>query len=167
MAPRSPEPKGNRVLIEQTVARESAAGAVEEANAAIGACLSTGESSAAVAALLRGVQDGLVDIADAVRRQHDPRAVERRLRELCDSVPPLTARPTRSLTAGHSLAAGLIRLARTVVQRACREVTALGDDAAPGVREYLSALPDVLDSVAAELDADERRAIPLGICGQA
>jgi cob(I)alamin adenosyltransferase len=158
------------MTIEQTTDRAAAIGAVEEANAAIGASLSTGEPQTANRALLSAVQTALADVAAVLDGRQDLVMVVDQHRH--DLEHALTLRthgrhvpaPTRSLAARHSLAAGLLRLARTVTQRAARSVEATDSDGTATLTDYLTALPPLLDLLAAELDDAEERSVPVGSC---
>jgi cob(I)alamin adenosyltransferase len=159
------------MTIEQTTDRAAAIGAVEEANAAIGASLSTGEPQTANRALLSAVQTALADVAAVLDGRQDLVMVVDQHRH--DLERALTLRthgrhlpaPTRrSLAARHSLAAGLLRLARTVTQRAARSVEATDSDGTATLTDYLTALPPLLDLLAAELDDAEERSVPVGSC---
>jgi cob(I)alamin adenosyltransferase len=158
------------MTIEQTTDRAAAIGAVEEANAAIGASLSTGEPQTANRALLSAVQTALADVAAVLDGRQDLVMVVDQHRH--DLERALTLRthgrhvpaPTRSLPARHSLAAGLLRLARTVTQRAARSVEATDSDGTATLTDYLTALPPLLDLLAAELDDAEERSVPVGSC---
>lgn len=155
-------------MIRESVEREVAAGAVEETNAAVGACVSTREPEGRSAAILDAIQDALTDIAASL---HEGRPVPRRLADLANRVEnwhrdsagrtPHTA----CLHGTNSLAAGLLRLARTVAQRAARNAAAVGG-VETAVLDFLTLLPRVLDLLAAELDDAEMRSIPLGMCVQ-
>jgi cob(I)alamin adenosyltransferase len=158
------------VLVEQITARETAAGAVDEANAAIGASVCTGEPSAATAAVLLSVQAALNDVAAVLDgRREAPAGVERHRTELDHALAGRTGQgpAAGSLAARHSLAAGLLRLARTVTQRAARTVRTVGDRELADLVDYLTLLPRLLDLVAEDLDNEEERSIPVGMCIQA
>jgi cob(I)alamin adenosyltransferase len=158
------------MTIEQTTDRAAAIGAVEEANAAIGASLSTGEPQTANRALLSAVQTALADVAAVLDGRQDlVVAVDQHRHDLERALTLRThgrhvPAPTRSLAARHSLAAGLLRLARTVTQRAARSVEATDSDGTATLTDYLTALPPLLDLLAAELDDAEERSVPVGSC---
>lgn len=131
--------------------------AVEEANAAIGAALSTSSLPHDLSALLDEVQHDLLDLAEALNGNHatpSPDRLRRALREHAVSALPHGF----AVLAGFSSAAALLKLARTVVRRAARAV------AATDAREYLDLLAEVLLAVAFRAEEHERSQVPLG-CG--
>lgn len=145
-------------MTEQTADRETAAGAVDEANAAIGACLSTGEPQGSTAAQLRTVQGALAEIAEAVRDRRAPAS------NVPDIEHPRNSASNDSLAARLSLAAGLLRLARTVVERADRSLAVLNDNRLAPAHAFLTSLPPALNSIAENLDDAEERCVPYGLC---
>lgn len=151
--------------------RAVAAGAVDEVNAAVGACLCTGQVSTATAAVLRDVQGGLTDISRIVDGRAEPRDdVDVLLADLESTADRWAQSGTaeNALAGGHCLGAGLLRWARTVAQRASRCVAVLDqqDERTDRAARYLTILPRVLDAVASELDAEEQRSVPTGMCVQ-
>lgn len=148
--------------------RAVAAGAVDELNAAIGACLCTGQTSVATAAVLRQVQAALSAATPALAGRSDgDAALDRHLIVLEGAADRWAAdEPVEGpLPAGHSLAAGLLRLARTVAERAARAVATLErrDRETARALDCLVVLPRLLDAVARELDVEEERSVPVDV----
>lgn len=114
----------------KTDPRVAAYGDVDEANSSIGVAIATGQLSADVAGLLRGIQNELFDLgADLstpllVNPEHEPLRVTSayvdRLEAWCDHfgdpLPPLTS----FILPGGSPAAAQLHVARTVTRRAER-----------------------------------------------
>lgn len=154
--------------VQQISDRAVASGAVDEVNAAVGACLCTGQASVATAAVLRQVQAALSEVALIVSGRSDGRAgLDRHLIGLEGAADRWTGdRPVEDpLAAGHCLAAGLLRLARTVAERAARSVAALErrDREMAWALDCLTVLPGLLDAVARELDLEEERSVPVDV----
>jgi cob(I)alamin adenosyltransferase len=156
---------GDGSRVPKTDPRVEAFGTVDEANAAIGACLAGIPGSApdgaigAIADLLKSIQNDLFDVgADLCRPVAGNETPGSRLR----MTPEQTARLERAidhhnehlaplnsfiLPGGTALAAGL-HVARTVVRRAERLTVALGAQAGGGINpesiRYLNRLSDLL-----------------------
>ncbi len=134
--------------------RVDAYGTVDEANAVIG--LARLESEGAIDAILFRVQNDLFDLGADLANPADPEAsdsalrilsaqvdrLEREIDEINDTLSPLTS---FVLPGGTSLAARL-HLARTVVRRAERRMTALAASEAvnPEAIKYVNRLSDLL-----------------------
>lgn len=150
------------------VERATAAGSVDEASAYAGACLATGEPTASIHRTVRSVLQALQLVAAGIRdaREATPEQVGL-LRELIDTSRTSVGSEGSSTLAnpGRSMAAAMLRLARVTGERAGREIGAV-DGVDPVVVEFMSAMPDLLDALAGELDAEEERSIPLGVCLQ-
>jgi cob(I)alamin adenosyltransferase len=150
------------------VERATAAGSVDETSAFVSACLATGEPTAAIRRKVSSTLQGLQMIATSIRdaREPSPEQVEH-LREMTDTSRTWVRSEGSSTLAnpGRSMAAAMLRLARVASERAARDISAAGGiDTA--ILEFMSALPDLLDAIAGELDAEEERSIPIGVCLQ-
>ncbi|GAB2964862.1 ATP:cob(I)alamin adenosyltransferase [Amycolatopsis acidiphila] len=126
--------------------------AVEEANAAIGAAVSTTSLPAGLEDLLTEVQHDLLDLADGLRVP-PPDRLRRALRDLGPADFPRGF----AVLGGFSDGAGLLKLARAITRRACR--AAEGEPA-----RYLELLAEVLLVAAWRAEEHEREQIPLGSC---
>jgi cob(I)alamin adenosyltransferase len=120
---------------------------VGEANAAIGAAVSTGALDAKFRTLLSVVQYDLLDLAGGRTPSADRLrlALHRHEAELPRGFEVL---------GGQSPAAGLLKLAAAVTRRAARSTGS----------EYLKVLPGVLLAVAFHTEEVERARIPYGVC---
>ncbi|NKQ56006.1 ATP:cob(I)alamin adenosyltransferase [Amycolatopsis sp. K13G38] len=131
--------------------------AVDEANAAIGAAISTQSLPGDLEDLLGDIQQDLLDLADALTTGASPPPPDRLQKVLAGAH---TAEPPRgfAVLGGLSPGGGLLKLARTVVRRAAHT-------AARGpVRDYLDLLADVLLTAAFRAEEHERGQVPLGLC---
>ncbi|AXK32731.1 ATP:cob(I)alamin adenosyltransferase [Streptomyces armeniacus] len=166
------------------LARLTACGDVEEANAAVGAAISTGSMATEHATVLGEVQRDLLDLAAALAGPADPpdpadpaaltgpaeRDAQRRLAAaLAHYAPPEPPPPGSHVLAGGSDAAGLLRLARAVTRRAERSVRVLAD-AQPGrvpawAADYLGGLAALLPAVAQRIEREDTRMWAMGACG--
>jgi cob(I)alamin adenosyltransferase len=144
----------------QAVARD----VLEEANAAIGAAISTGSLHLDVRSLLTEIQYDLLDLAEAVGTDAPgpgPDRLRRALRRFRVDAPPRGL----AVLGGVSDAAGLLKLARAVTRRASRTVTALPGAGGP----YLELLAELLLAIAlrAEEEAEQDLTrIARGACGR-
>jgi cob(I)alamin adenosyltransferase len=164
-------------LVPKTLNRVAACGEVEEANAAIGAAISTGSMPHEFNSLLRNVQSDLLDVAsdlsvptsdgdrDTIRIR--PVHVER-LEAACDRYSSVVPPPGSDVLADCSNAAGLLRLARAVTRRAERSVWGvIAHDPTNASRlpaVYLNRLSDLLLVVAFHVALEDERHPPLGCC---
>jgi cob(I)alamin adenosyltransferase len=145
--------------LDQAVARD----ALEEANAAIGAAISTGSLPLDLRSLLTKIQYELLDLTEAVGTDAPgpgPDRLRRALRHYRVDTPPRGL----AVLGGVSDAAGLLKLARAVTRRASRTVTVLPGAGGP----YLELLAELLLAIAlrAEDEAEQDfRRIALGACG--
>jgi cob(I)alamin adenosyltransferase len=168
--PRERDHDEENQMIQRGTERQTCADALDEANAAIGAGISTGELPPAADQVLRSIQRDLADMSRSLGRPGEDLSVV--LPEEVNERPRAAAlllsqnrRPSGSLVAGHCLAAGLLRLARAVVIRAARSADALRDeDGRTAMTAYLLSLAALLDLVAQEADEVEERSIPVGTC---
>jgi cob(I)alamin adenosyltransferase len=126
--------------------------AVAEANAAIGAAVSTTSLPAGLEDLLGEVQLELLDLADG-SRVPPPDRLRRALRDLGPADVPRGF----AVLGGFSAAAGLLKLATAITRRAAR---AAGGETAV----YLGLLAELLLVVALRAEEHERDQIPLGGC---
>jgi cob(I)alamin adenosyltransferase len=150
------------------VERATAAGSVDETSAFASACLATGEPTASIHRTVSSTLHALQMIAAGIRDARDPSPdLVGRLRELTDTSRRWVRSEGSSTLAnpGRSMAAAMLRLARVTSERAGREIGAVGG-IDPVILEFMSAMPDLLDALAGELDAEEERSIPLGVCLQ-
>ncbi|KMS91093.1 hypothetical protein [Prauserella rugosa] len=138
--------------------------AIDEANAAIGAAVSTLGLPRRLDTVLGEVQRELLDLAEAVdagRTPARPSAVNRLLAEYSSfEAPSETPTAWDAVSAGYSPAAGLLKLARMVTLRASRSVT--GDAAV-----WLSRLAEALLGAAVHVERRERDLVPFGFCPNA
>ncbi|MEW2506820.1 hypothetical protein AB0878_40845 [Amycolatopsis sp. NPDC047767] len=134
----------------------SARDAVEEANAAIGAAVSTCTLPADDEAVLLDVQYELLELADALAAGTPVPELPRLWRAARDLGPVAVPRGFEVL-GGLSAAAGLLKLARAVSRRAAREAPA---DAVP----VLDRLGDVLLALAFRAEERERSLGYVGWC---
>jgi cob(I)alamin adenosyltransferase len=132
--------------------------AVDEANAAIGAAISTCSLPTEYESLLTEIQYELLDLAEALDRGAPVPELDRLHRALrqyrVDTLPRGFA-----VLGGVSDAAGLLKLARAVTRRAARMVSA-------GSAAYLELLAELLLAVAFHAEDQERRQVPYGLCIQ-
>ncbi|KID31160.1 hypothetical protein HQ32_01847 [Prauserella sp. Am3] len=131
--------------------------AIDEANAAIGAAVSTLGLPQRLDALLGEVQRELLDLADAVEAGRAPSQLSAVDRLVAEWPPPAVPTPWAAVSAGFSSGAGLLKLARMITVRASRSVT--GDAAAS-----LSSLAEGLLGAAVHVERRERDLVPLGLC---
>jgi cob(I)alamin adenosyltransferase len=148
--------------------RAVAAGSVDETSAFVSACLATGEPTPPVRGIVNSILQGTQMISAGIReaREPSPELLEH-LRDVTEAS-RTWARPAGATTLtnpGRSTAAAMLRLARAVSERAQRDVRAVSG-VSTVVLEFMSALPNLLDALAGELDAEEERSIPLGTCLQ-
>lgn len=161
----------------KTAARLATRGDVEEANAAIGAALSTDSLSSHFDALLRAIQHDLLDVTadlstpatgEAQRAIRVGRSEIERLEAACDRYATDGLRPESAVLGGASDAAGLLRLARTITRRAERSVWTLitndPESTAKPLAAYLNRLSDLLLVVACQADLEATQNIPIGAC---
>ena len=152
---------------DQDVQRETAAGAVDETNAFLSACLSTAEPSGTPRTAIASVQECLQTISAFLHEPGDPPPASLpRLRDVRETTRTwqiqLPAAPV--IPQGHSMAAAMMRPARATGQRAHRELRRInGLD--PAVLDFMSALPELFSGLAHQFDAEEERSIPRGLCG--
>lgn len=145
---------------DQAVARD----VLEEANAAIGAAISTGSLSLDARSLLTEIQYELLDLTDAVGTDAPGPGsdrLRRALRRYRVEAPPRGL----AVLGGASDAAGLLKLARAVTRRASRTVTALPGAGGP----YLELLSEVLLAIAFHTEeeaAQDLTRIAFGACGR-
>ncbi|MBB3661374.1 MULTISPECIES: hypothetical protein [Prauserella salsuginis group] len=132
--------------------------AVDEANATLGAALSTMDVPADLEVVLGGIQLELLRLGDALDGDGEAPSSARIRRVLAENPLPPELPPGFSVSAGFNSAVGLIKLARMTTVRASRTVTG-------GAAEYLSVLADLLLASAARIDREEQRQVPLGVCG--
>ncbi|HVV94614.1 MAG TPA: cob(I)yrinic acid a,c-diamide adenosyltransferase [Hyphomicrobiales bacterium] len=131
--------------------RIEAIGAIDEANAAIGVARVATAGDIVLDPMLARVQNELFDLgaelaatggeAPGIRPAQVAR-LEREIDRLEDGLPPLTA----FILPGGTPAAAALHLARTILRRAERRVTALAAAEAVGAeaRRYLNRLSDLL-----------------------
>jgi cob(I)alamin adenosyltransferase len=133
--------------------RVAAYGTVDEANAAIG--LARLHASGEIDAMLGRIQNDLFDLGADLCRPDDKsgaealRIIDSQVKRLEDEIDAMNAKlsPLQSFVLpGGSPAAAHLHLARTVVRRAEREITALAETAAvnPAVIRYVNRLSDHL-----------------------
>jgi cob(I)alamin adenosyltransferase len=158
------------------VVSEGAVGEVEEANATVGAALSSGTVPDRFVLLLRDVQSDLLALtadvsalgSDGPDCAIDAAAVQRVLAAVDEhrSEPVPT---DFAVLGGSTSGVGLLRLARMTVRRAARSVRRLEHGgAAAGVScagAYLDALAELLLVLAFESELLERQQLPVGWCG--
>lgn len=125
--------------------------AVEEANAAIGAAVSTAGLPAHLEDLLGRVQRELLDLTDGAPVPPD------RLRQVLRDLGPADLPRGFAVAGGFSSAAGLLKLARAITRRAARAAT--GE-----IAGYLDLLAELLLVVALRAEEHERDQIPLAAC---
>jgi cob(I)alamin adenosyltransferase len=150
------------------VERATAAGSVDETSAFVSACLATGEPTASIHRTVSSMLQALQMIAAGIRDAREPSfELVGRLREMTDTSRAWVGSEGSSTLAnpGRSMAAAMLRLARVTSERAGRDISAVGG-VGTAILEFMSALPDLLDALAGELDAEEERSIPLGVCLQ-
>ncbi len=151
--------------------RVEAYGTVDELNACLGVALLQQGLPADFAAMLRRVQNDLLDVgADLAVPAGDERErlrvgedYTRWLEQACDEV-NATLPPLRSFVIpGGTPAAAHLHVCRTVCRRAERRAIAVGEDVGAEVVRYLNRLSDLLFilSRAANAGAEERAAEPL------
>ncbi|GAA1204013.1 ATP:cob(I)alamin adenosyltransferase [Prauserella alba] len=132
--------------------------AVDEANATLGAALSTLGVPADLEEVLGGIQLELLRLGDALDGDGEAPSSARIRSALADHPLPPELPPGFTVSAGFSSAVGLLKLARITAVRASRTVTR-------GAADYLSALADLLLASAARIDREEQCEVPLGVCG--
>lgn len=141
--------------------RENAAGAVDETNAFLDACLSTGEPSGAIRTTVASVQNGLHAISAALHEPGGrPADQARHLHEVREAGRARATPPDAG--PGRSMAAAMLRLARVVSRRAHRELRGVAD---ADTLAFLALLPDLFAALAYELDRDEERTVSHSMCG--
>lgn len=152
--------------------RLTACGDVEEANATLGAAISTDSMDREFDMLLDGVQRDLLDLAadlaDPGAARVDQARVDRleaALQRYAYLDPPP---PESHVLAGHSDAAGLLRLARAVTRRAERTVRALAaaepQRSSPLPMAYLDGLAGLLLVLAVRVEREDLRNMATGTC---
>jgi cob(I)alamin adenosyltransferase len=142
---------------------EDAQDDIEEANASLGAALSTSSLPYEIETLLLEVQHELLDLAEAIGGR-GPVPSDDRLRRALDRYGgPGVPTAEFSVLGGANLAAGLLKLARVVTRRAARTVSSLAGppEHAEG---YLRHLMRVLLVVAFHAEELERELVPWGSC---
>jgi cob(I)alamin adenosyltransferase len=148
--------------------RAIAAGSVDETSAFASACLATGEPTPPVRGIVSSMVQGMQMISAGIREAREPSPeLAEHLRAVIQAS-RTWASPAGATTLTHpgrSTAAAMLRLARVVSERAQRDVCAVGGIPTT-VLEFMAALPNLLDALAGELDAEEERSIPLGACIQ-
>ncbi|WP_019547330.1 ATP:cob(I)alamin adenosyltransferase [Streptomyces sulphureus] len=152
--------------------RLTASGDVEEANAAIGAALSTDSMESEFDVLLDAVQRDLLALAAELLEPSAAR-VDRACLDRLDSARRRYAHqdplpPGNHVLAGRSDAAGLLRLARAVTRRAERSVRALAA-AEPQTSSqlpaaYLDGLADLLPVLALRVERAAPGYVTMGAC---
>lgn len=153
---------------DQDLQRETAVGAVDEASAFLSASQSTAEPTGSVRATIDSVQQGLQAISTTL---HTPGRSVSALLPCLDRVTEASRAHgpgTRSepvINTGHSMAAAMLRLACAVSRRAQREIRKL-NESDTAVLEFMYLLPDLLTTLANELDVEEERSVPRGMCAQ-
>ncbi|MBL1118465.1 ATP:cob(I)alamin adenosyltransferase [Streptomyces sp. 110] len=160
-------------MTDATLARQTALGDVEEANATIGAAISADAMTDDCDALLREVQRDLLDLAAGLTEPDPPRlgpAAYHRLEAARERYAPATTPPPGGrVLAGGCAGAGLLRLAGAVTRRAERSVRELAaaepEGTAPSAAAYLSALAPLLTAVALRVDQEDVRNLTMGSCG--
>ncbi|ATL81559.1 ATP:cob(I)alamin adenosyltransferase [Streptomyces malaysiensis subsp. malaysiensis] len=160
-------------MTDPPLARLTACGDVEEANAAIGAAISTNSMEAEHDTLLGTVQRDLLDLAADLADPRSTRlnpAAHRRLESARQQyAPPAPAPPGSHVLAGGNEAAGLLRLARAVTRRAERSVRILAatepERVPSSAAAYLSALAALLSAVALRVDREDPGNLAMGACG--
>jgi cob(I)alamin adenosyltransferase len=155
--------------------RVEAYGTIDELNACIGVALLAPGLPAPFAAMLRRVQNDLLDVGADLSVPASASAGERaRLRvgpeytawleQACDEV-NATLEPLRSFVIpGGTPAAAQLHVCRTVCRRAERRTIAVGAEAGPEVVRYLNRLSDLLFILARAANAaagEQREAEPL------
>lgn len=125
---------------------------VEEANAAIGAAVSTTSLPAHLEDLLGEVQRELLGVADG-----GPVPPPERLRRALAGLGPADVPREFAVLGGVSDAAGLLKLARAITRRASRA-------AAGELAGYLDLVARLLLVVALRAEEHERAQIPFGGC---
>jgi cob(I)alamin adenosyltransferase len=149
---------GDMSRVPKTDPRLVAYADVDEANSAIGVALALGSPDAAVADLLRGVQNDLFDVgADLCTPitpdpEFPPLRVTAeytgRLEQACDTYNEALPKLTSFILPGGTPAAALLHQARAVVRRAERSVWALmaldAERSNPETARYLNRLSDLL-----------------------
>lgn len=130
---------------------------VDEANAAIGAALSTLGVPTDLEHVLGEIQQDLLDLADTLDKNEKPPTRERLNRIRDTHGTPVLPRGFAVL-GGFSQAAGLLKLAGAIARRAAHTL-----QAGPA-REYLDLLGDVLPALAFHIEEHERAQVPFGMC---
>lgn len=151
--------------------RLTASGDVEEANAALGAAISTDSMESEFDVLLDGVQRDLLDLAAELLEPSTAR-VDRTCLDRLDSARrryayPGPLPPGNHVLAGRSDAAGLLRLARAVTRRAersVRAVTAAEPRSSQLPATYLHRLADLLPALALRVERAAPGYVTMGAC---
>jgi cob(I)alamin adenosyltransferase len=159
---------GDMSRVAKTDARLVAYADVDETNSALGVALALGSPSAAVADLLRSVQNDLFDVGADLSTpvteapQHPPLRITagytERLEAACDEVNAELPALTSFVLPGGSPLAALLHAARTVARRAERSVWALLEVEAERTNaetaRYLNRLSDLLFILARAANPD-------------
>src|ERR1700712_4614895 len=155
---------GDMSRVEKTDPRLVAYADVDEANSVLGVALAIGQPDAAVAELLRSVQNDLFDVGADLSTPATPdpahpplritAAYTERLEAACDAHNEALAPLTSFILPGGTPAAALLHQARVVARRAERSVWSLlsaePDRTNPETARYLNRLSDLLFILARE-----------------
>lgn len=146
-----------------TTTVEDAQDDVEEANAALGAALSTSSLPQEIEQLLLEVQHDLLRLAAAIGGAGVVPSDERLLAAMERYGGQEVPVGELSVLGGVNLAAGLLKLTRAVTRRAARSVSALPDPP-DGAEGYLLELMRVLLVVAFRAEEQDLALVPWGSC---
>ena len=149
---------GDMSRVAKTDPRLVAYADVDEANSALGVALALGDPSAAVADLLRSVQNDLFDVGADLSTPVTPdpaypplrvtSAYTERLEAACDEYNETLPKLASFILPGGTPGAALLHQARAIVRRAERSVWALlavdADRTNPETARYLNRLSDLL-----------------------
>jgi cob(I)alamin adenosyltransferase len=145
--------------------RETAVGEVEEANAAIGAALCGTTVPEQFVALLRDLQNDLIDLADDLSTRRSPAIDDAAVRQVRLALDQHRSGPVPAefaVLGGSTRGIGLLRLARMTVRRAARSVRRLEPAGRPAA--YLDALAELLLVLAFESELVECRHFAVACC---
>jgi len=159
---------GDMSRVAKTDPRLIAYADVDEANSALGVALALGDPSAAVADLLRGVQNDLFDVGADLSTPvtpdpaHPPlrvtAAYTERLEAACDEYNETLPKLASFILPGGTPDGALLHQARAIVRRAERSVWALlavdADRTNPETARYLNRLSDLLFILARTANPD-------------
>lgn len=156
------------------LARQTACGDVDEANAAIGAAISTGSMAAEHDRFLGTVQRDLLDLAtDLADPGAQPRLTPGAAERLTASQQRYTTLPSPTPgshdLAGSCDATGMLRLALAITRRAERSMRILAATEPEGVSDaalaYLHGVAELLPRVALHVEQEDPMNQPMGGCG--